>query len=342
VAGRREVLASLLMPAGTMAVAGEAFLRNRQLAQRAVTPRPLYSFSIPGERLTWGQGLVRKPLTPLREFYVMSKNTVDPAPDPTQWRLRVMLDERLLRQFTYAELLSLPRTERFVSLRCVSNTLKSDLMGTASWSGILLEQLVRRTEIPGKVVEMAVVGLDGHGDSFRLDYAFSGEPLLALGMNGETLNRLHGFPVRLLTPRYYGFKSIKWLDEIRFTTEPYVGTWPKLGYTKEPLIHTGTFIDRMVAEVGRIRAGGIAYSGAGAIEQVEVRLDGGEWKRAQLEPRLSPYTFTRWTVEVPAMPGGKWLEARALDATGQWQSAVEKPLFPDGVSGPTRKRLPGA
>ena len=38
--------------------------------------------------------------------------------------------------------------------------------------------------------------------------------LLALRMNGTTLDRTHGFPTRLIAPRYYGFKTVKWISEI--------------------------------------------------------------------------------------------------------------------------------
>jgi DMSO/TMAO reductase YedYZ molybdopterin-dependent catalytic subunit len=283
---------------------------------------------------------VRRPITPVGQFYVMSKNTVDPALDPDTWRLKITVEGHLLREFTYRELLSLPRVERYQTLRCISNTLKSDLMGTAEWSGVKLTQLLTQHELPEGLAEMAVIGSDGHGDSFRLDYAFSEEPLLVLGMNGKTLNRQHGYPIRLLVPRYYGLKHVKWISEIAFVREPYFGTWPKMGYTKEPVIHTCSFIDRIRRNGSRLEIGGVALSGARAIAAVEVRAGSGPWTRATLEPPLSGYTWTRWKAEIDAVPGAEYLEARAQDSSGAWQSAVEKPLFPNGVSGPTLRRIP--
>ncbi len=343
--GRREALTSLAMGAGTVAVAVEAFVRNRAMAARAVTPTRLYEVKVPAEYESWGEGLVRKALTPLREFYVMSKNTVDPTPDPARWRLKVQFDGRTVREYSYAQLLGYAREERYVSLRCVSNSLKSNLMGTGYWSGIRLEQLVRRGEVPPGAVEMAVIGLDGHGDSFRLDYAFGPDAFFALGMNGETLSRNHGFPIRMLSPRYYGFKSIKWIDRIDFVSQPYFGTWPKMGYTKEPVIHVGAYVDKVKRSEGKLEAGGIAYSGAGEIAEVWLRqLDEEkrpleEWVKARLEKPLARHTFTRWRHSTAAKGEAKYLEARARDASGRWQAAQEKPLFPDGVSGPTIKTL---
>jgi len=333
---RRDVLTPLLMASGTALVAGESFLRNRAMAARAAEPQLLYRFEPPPD--TFGEGLVRPFITPVEAFYGMSKNTVDPSIDPRQWRLRITLDGRPLRTLSYSEILSLPRTQRVTTMRCVSNTLKSNLMGTAEWSGISLRQLVDPSRVPSAVVEVAFLGVDGHDDSLTPDHAFSDDLLLALGMNGKTLDRVHGFPFRLVAPKYYGFKSVKWLSEIRLVTKPYYGTWPKMGYTKEPVVHTGAFIDRVRREGDRLRVGGVAYAGIRGVRRVEVRADGGPWVEAQLETPMSRHTWTRWKAELVA-PRAEFVQARAQDGEGRWQAEKEKPLFPDGVAGPTIKRV---
>jgi DMSO/TMAO reductase YedYZ molybdopterin-dependent catalytic subunit len=235
---------ALTMIAGTVAVAVESFARDRRVASRAVASFEIAPFNPPAD--SFGEGLVRKNVTPVAEFYGMSKNTVDPTPDPQTWRLSITLDGRVLRKVSYSDLLSLPRTSFYSTMRCVSNTLKSDLMGTAQWTGVRLGQLIDPAALPGGLAEVAVIGVDGHGDSLPVGFAFSAGSLLALGMNGKSLDRTHGFPLRLVTPRYYGFKNVKWIGEIAFVSKPYFGTWPKMGYTKDPLVHTGCFIDRIV------------------------------------------------------------------------------------------------
>jgi len=330
---RREFLTMLT---GFTAVALESYARNRQLAQHANQPVDLFPFQPPQEN--FGRGLVRKPVTPIPEFYGMSKNAVDPALDPSEWRLRISMDGHQTRQISYAELLSLPRIERYVTLRCISNTLQSDLMGTAAWSGFFLSQIIDRNQLIPGIVEIAVVGVDGHGDSFPIDYAFSEEALFALGMNGKTLDRTHGFPIRLLTPRYYGFKNVKWIGEIAFVSKPYVGTWPKLGYTKQPLIHTASHIDRVRKEDDAIQVGGVSFAGVRGIRKVELRADEGPWHDATLEKPLSPYTWTRWVGTLPVAQA-EVIEARAQDDQSHWQESIEGALFPDGVTGPTRRRV---
>jgi phytoene synthase len=323
-----------LMAGGVVAVAGESYLREDSLARRARQPLDLFPFQPPLDRARFGSGLVRKALTPVPEFYGMSKNTVDPTVDPQSWRLLISLDGKPLRTFGYGELLGLPKQIRYVTLRCISNTLKSDLMGTAIWAGVHLSQLIDRRALPSNVIEAAFIGVEGHDDSLRIDYAFSEESLLTLGMNGKTLSRTHGFPIRLLAPNYYGCRNVKWIREIRFVTKPYYGTWQRLGYTKEPLIHICSHIDRIRRDGPLLEFGGVSFAGTRGIKSVRVRSNGGPWQAARLEPALSPYTWTRWVAQLPAVEGSV-LEANAQDSSGNWQDLNEAGPFPSGMSGPT-------
>jgi DMSO/TMAO reductase YedYZ molybdopterin-dependent catalytic subunit len=329
---RREALA---MVGGVAAVAAESLVRERRAAAMAETPRQLAAFQSPREE--FAPGLVRPAVTPTGTFYVMSKNTVDPAIAARNWRLKITSAGKS-RLWRYEEILELPRVSEYVTLRCISNTLQSDLMGTALWTGVRLHHLIDPQALDGRAVEAAAIGVDGHGDSFSPSYLLSGDAMLATGMNGMTLSRTHGFPVRLIVPRYYGFKSVKWLAEIAFVREPYFGTWPKMGYTKEPVIHTVCHVDRMQREPDRLLVGGVAFAGDRGVKAVQVRASGGPWTSAETEQPLSRFTWTRWYAAIDA-GAAKEVEARAMDGGGRWQETVESPLFPDGVKGPTIRRI---
>jgi DMSO/TMAO reductase YedYZ molybdopterin-dependent catalytic subunit len=335
---RREFLISTAMLSGTIGVALESYVRNESIAMSAVAPVDLFPMVMPPNPMP--KGVVRKPITPVGQFYVMSKNSVDPALDPRRWRLRIKREGRTIRDFSYPELLALPRQQRYQTLRCISNTLKTDLMGTAYWSGLRLDQLVERGDAGDGALEAVVLGVDGHGDSFPVDYAFNEEFMLALGMNGQTLNRNHGFPIRLLVPRYYGFKNIKWISEIDFVSKPYFGTWPKRGFSKDAFVHTMSYIDRITRQTDRLQVGGVSFAGVRGIQRVEARVDHEPWVPMRLEPALSVYTWTRWQGVLPAASNAQVVEVRAQDGTGLWQLAQEKPQFPDGMAGPTIRRIP--
>ena len=329
---RREAAA---MIGGVVLVAAESLLRERRAAAAAETPRQLAAFEPPREE--FAPGLVRPAVTPTGTFYVMSKNTVDPAIAARNWRLKITSAGKS-RLWRYEEILELPRVSEYVTLRCISNTLQSDLMGTALWTGVRLPHLIDPQALDGRAVEAAAIGVDGHGDSFSPSYLLSGDAMLATGMNGMTLSRTHGFPARLIVPRYYGFKSVKWLAEIAFVREPYFGTWPKMGYTKEPVIHTVCHVDRMQREPDRLLVGGVAFAGDRGVKAVQVRAGRGPWTSAETEQPLSRFTWTRWYAAIDA-GAAKEVEARAMDGAGRWQETVESPLFPDGVKGPTIRRI---
>ncbi len=327
-----------VMTAGVGAVAVESWARDRRLASQAVKPVPLWDFRYPSEREAFAPGLVRPSVTLGDEFYGMSKNAVDPALDPAHWRLQITLDGKPWKSYTYQQLRSLSGFVRYTTMRCVSNTLRSNLMGTAEWFGISFGQLIDPAGLASSIIEAAFIGADGHDDSLSLDHFFSQHAFLALGMNGRTLSRLHGFPVRLIAPKYYGFKSVKWLSEIRLTSRPYFGTWPKMGYTKEPVVHTMSYIDRVRPNGDSLLVGGVSFAGLRGIGRVQIRADQGPWTDCDLEQPISPYTWTRWKSRVP-VAGAALVEARAQDGTGRWQADRESPIFPDGVKGPTIKKL---
>lgn len=328
-----------VMGGGVVLVALESYLRELAASTRASSPVTLFSYEPPAGARDFAPGLVREWLTPIEKFYRMSKNAVDPAIDPRFWRLEIKAGNRVLRSFSYSQLLAMKRELRPLTLRCISNTLTSNLMGNAIWAGVSLGQLVDREQVPPGTVAVVFEGVDGHGDSLSVDYAFSEETLLALGMNGQTLNREHGFPVRVLCPRYYGFKNIKWLKEIRFVSEPYNGTYQKMGYTREAAIHTMCTIDEFRRDGDTLRLGGVAFAGSRGIRQVQVRVANGDWVEATLEPAYSKYSWTRYKAELPAPPAGTVVQARAMDGEGKWQSETEIPMFPGGVAGPTVRKL---
>lgn len=328
-----------VMVGGVVLVALESYVREALLARRASSPVSLFSYEPPAGAADFAPSLVRPWLTPVDEFYRMSKNAVDPLIDPRVWRLDIKSGNRLVRSYSYPELLAMQREIRPITLRCISNTLYSGLMGNAVWAGVSLSQLVNRAQVPPGTVAVVFEGVDGHGDSLPVDYAFGEETFLALGMNGETLNRKHGFPVRMLCPRYYGFKNIKWLKEIRFASEPYSGTYQKMGYKREAVVQTMCAIDECRREGNRLLVGGIAFAGSRGIRQVQVRADDGEWKDAEMEPAVGRYCWSRYKAALAVSKNVSQVQARAMDGNGVWQAEQEIPMFPGGVAGPTVRKL---
>ena len=67
-------------------------------------------------------------------------------------------------------------------------------------------------------------------DSLSVSQAVENGVILAYEMNGQPLSPEQGWPLRLLVPPMYGYKSVKWLVRMEFTEQPAIGFWEKAGY----------------------------------------------------------------------------------------------------------------
>jgi DMSO/TMAO reductase YedYZ molybdopterin-dependent catalytic subunit len=167
-----------------------------------------------------------------------------------------------------------------------------------------------------------------------LEKALHPDTMLAWAQNGELLEHLHGAPMRLLVPGWSGNWSVKWVQRIEVTAEPpdcwyhwqfyYYGNAPD-DPSKELITTIGvrsivTFPrdDQTTLQRGTHIIRGRAWSGAGAITQVEVSVDGGQtWHAAHLEPPRERWSWERWSYVWDAQPGQYRVMSRATDEVGR-------------------------
>jgi DMSO/TMAO reductase YedYZ molybdopterin-dependent catalytic subunit len=273
------------------------------------------------------------------DFYRIDTALVVPRVDPDTWQLRI--HGRVRRPYTidFADLLSRPMVERYVTLACVSNEVGGDLIGNARWLGVPVTALLAAAEPePGadQVVSRAVDGWTcGTPTAVLTD---GRDALLAVGMNGQPLPLEHGFPVRMVVPGLYGYVSAcKWIAEIELSSfADYDAYWVPRGWAPQAPIKTQSRIDtpRGRAAAGLVTVAGVAWAQHRGIERVEVQLDGGPWQEAELADSVSADTWRQWFWRwEDATPGGHELVARATDATGQTQPAERSSPAPDGATG---------
>ena len=84
---------------------------------------------------------------------------------------------------------------------------------------------------------------------------------------------------------------------------------------------------------GRTQVAGVAWAQHKGIDAVEVRVDSGPWHRARLAAVPGIDTWRQWVWGWDATPGNHVIEARATDATGYTQTAVQASPEPNGASG---------
>jgi DMSO/TMAO reductase YedYZ molybdopterin-dependent catalytic subunit len=290
-------------------------------------------------------GLPTSPITPTSDFYVVSKNVLDPTVASGRWRLELTGLVRRARSWTYSELLQLPSETRAVTLECISNEVGGRLLSTALWRGVTLENLLNLAggvdPVAGKHVVFYAV--DGFATSLPLDELLQVRTLVAWQMNGTPLPDRHGFPLRAVVPGRYGEQSAKWVTRIDITDQDFKGFYQSQGWSAAPL---PTF-SRIDQPRGRVRTGavpisGVAFSGTRGISRVEVSPDSGStWSVASLVPPLSDQTWVLWSwIWHPTGAGPYTIVARATDGSGALQTSVQRGTVPDGATGwPSAKVL---
>ena len=132
--------------------------------------------------------------------------------------------------------------------------------------------------------------------------------------------------------------ATKWVTDIEVTTfASATAYWPARGWAQQAPIKTESRIDVPAGgaslPAGRTPVAGVAWAQHKGVAAVEVRVDGGPWQRARLAAVPDIDTWRQWVWEWDATPGGHTLEARATDATGYTQTALQAPPEPNGASG---------
>jgi len=146
------------------------------------------------------------------------------------WALRIdgLVDEPMTLSF--ADLLQLPRQDQVVDFHCVEGWSIYDV----PWNGVHLSTLLDLVgaQDSGSHLTFYSSG-DVYTESLPLDEALEPKTLLAYGIGCLTLPLDHGFPLRVVMPRKFGYKSAKYVDRIEVTDKPITGYWEQYGYSYE-------------------------------------------------------------------------------------------------------------
>jgi DMSO/TMAO reductase YedYZ molybdopterin-dependent catalytic subunit len=171
-----------------------------------------------------------------------------------------------------------------------------------------------------------------------------GDVLLLYESNGQPLTKEHGAPVRLGVPGWYGVAWVKWLTRIEVHDRKFLNRFMGRDYVTirgekhgDQTIWRETSVGKMnlksvPGRVTRIPGGGLRVSGAAwsdgtPLKAVEVRIDEGEWKPAEIKPdRKERFAWTLWSFDWQGVsPGEHTVASRAIDAHGKVQPDANDP-----------------
>jgi DMSO/TMAO reductase YedYZ molybdopterin-dependent catalytic subunit len=143
------------------------------------------------------------------------------------WNLRVWGEINQPITLSFAEFRALPTIKITTDIHCVTRWSKLD----TNWEGVRFRDFLQHLPAlkPSAAYVMAHCEY-GFTANVPLDILMEDDALLAYKYEGEELTPEHGFPLRLLTPKKYFWKSAKWLRGLEFMPDDRLGFWERYGY----------------------------------------------------------------------------------------------------------------
>ncbi len=287
-----------------------------------------------------GLGGIESWQTPANRFYRIDTSFSPPAIAPEDWTLRIhgMVDREIT--LTYADLLAHRRSQMWMTLNCVSNTVGGNLISNAWWSGVRIQDLLAEAGVKSGADAVKQTSDDGWTCGTPLSALTDDRgAMLAIAMNGHPLPIEHGFPVRTIVPGLYGYVSAtKWVRELEVTTfDSFTAYWTERGWSALGPVKLASRIDvphdGARVSAGRLRVGGSAWQQNTGIKAVEVQLDGQPWQQANLGRPSIKDSWVQWDATLDVAAGDHQLRVRAVNDDGEVQTAARAEPAPNGASG---------
>jgi DMSO/TMAO reductase YedYZ molybdopterin-dependent catalytic subunit len=302
--------------------------------------------------------LVGGVVMPNARFY-MRNNFRIPTLEAATFRLAIGGLVERSQSFAIRDLQNMRSKTQIVTLECAGNgrslfdrPTEGEKWGvgavsTAEWTGVPLVEILDRAGVRQDAKEVLFRGADGgpvegrsealrFERSLRIDDARDNDVLLAYAMNGEPLPIEHGYPLRLIVPRWYAVASVKWGTEIELIERTFAGHYQGDKYRFEwerdgRIVSEPVTLQRVRALItepspqAEVRAGelvirGVAWSGAAPIARVDVSVNGGDWHEARLVSERNRYSWQWWELIMRVEKSEALVvRARATDLAGRTQ-----------------------
>jgi hypothetical protein len=169
-------------------------------------------------------GISLENITPNDKFFVANKSGV-PEINMSSWQLTVDGLVGNPVQLTYQDLKAMPSTNVTALLKCVQG-----YSGRAVWGGVQLSTVLDLVEPQVAATQVVFYAADDYSSSITIGEARADDVLLAYLMNGETLPKDQGFPLRLVAPSKEGYKWVQFIVRIEIIGEDYQGYWESRGW----------------------------------------------------------------------------------------------------------------
>ncbi|MEW4286391.1 molybdopterin-dependent oxidoreductase [Priestia koreensis] len=133
------------------------------------------------------------------------------------------------KRYNWEQFVSLKRDVQVSDFHCITGWSVYNV----TWEGIPLRKILQEAGVKSKAKYVKFYSADGvYTDTLTLKQAMAQDIMVATLIDGKLISQDNGGPVRLITPRMYAYKSVKWLNRIELIEEEHVGYWEERGYSK--------------------------------------------------------------------------------------------------------------
>ncbi len=150
-----------------------------------------------------------------------------PKIDINNWDFTVKGLVRSPLRFTFQEFIKLPSVELVADFHCVTGWSMLDL----KWKGILFKTIAQLAEPLSEARYVLILAENDYTTNLPLDVAMDDDVIFAFEYDGKPLTPEHGYPLRLVVPKRYAYKSAKWVRGVEFLSEDRPGFWEIRGYS---------------------------------------------------------------------------------------------------------------
>jgi DMSO/TMAO reductase YedYZ molybdopterin-dependent catalytic subunit len=171
-----------------------------------------------GDRMPPGQRVVEN-------WPVLSAGAV-PHVDLKRWSFRVWGEVEEELTLNWQEFMALPKATVSADLHCVEGWSIVD----NTWEGVAFRDLMKRIRLKPQARHVMVHCDGDYTTNVSLEDLLADGVLFAYKHNGQDLTPEHGWPLRLVVPKLYFWKSAKWVRGLCFMKEDSLGFWESRGY----------------------------------------------------------------------------------------------------------------
>jgi DMSO/TMAO reductase YedYZ molybdopterin-dependent catalytic subunit len=176
----------------------------------------------PDERVPPGQFLTDR-------FPVLTYGTTPHYKDLQNWDLRIFGLVQEEKRFAWDELMAMPTNTQTVDIHCVTRWSKLD----TTWTGIPWRYFLGQVGVKPEATHVMVHCEQGYTTNVALEVLDDDDTMLAYLYAGKPIEPDHGYPMRLLVPKKYFWKSAKWIRGFEFMAGDRPGFWERHGYHME-------------------------------------------------------------------------------------------------------------